>query len=211
MAYAALDKSQNLIRLLHLSPISSAYSEIQGRLSVALLDDQPEYEALSYAWGDSNDTLPINIDGHLLNITKNLHSALKHLQLEDRERVMWADALCINQTDLGERMHQVSMMGSIYGQASQVIVWLGEGWAGSGIAIQFLRVLGEDEKLHLDRLKRPRVNLNGVYPNMPKVCEQVNKLFNVPWWTRVVRSYQPCRCSVGMSIHHNNPSAGSWN
>jgi hypothetical protein len=43
----------------------------------------------------------------------------------DRGRVLWIDALCINQDDDAERVHQVGIMGSIYRQARQVLVWLG--------------------------------------------------------------------------------------
>ncbi|PMD42108.1 hypothetical protein L207DRAFT_621974 [Hyaloscypha variabilis F] len=76
MAYKTLDKFKNLIRLFHLSPASRTTDDIQGRLSVALLDDQPEYETLSYAWGDANDTVPVEIDGCVVPVTKNLYSAL---------------------------------------------------------------------------------------------------------------------------------------
>jgi hypothetical protein len=39
----------------------------------------------------------------------------------DRQRNLWADAVCINQKDHAERM------GHIYAYASSVLVWLGEG------------------------------------------------------------------------------------
>jgi len=193
MVYTTLDGFQNLIRLFHLSPASSATGDIQGRLSVALLDDQPEYEALSYAWGNANDTVAIDIDGCLLPVTKNLYSALKHLQLQEQERTLWVDALCINQADLGERMHQVSLMASIYGQASQVIVWLGDGWDGSELAFKFLGVLGGDDKLHLDPLKSPHVKMTWSHPNISDFYEQVVNFFEVPWWSRVVRRPQSRR------------------
>jgi len=185
MTYAPLDKSHNVIRLLHLSPVSS--NRIHGRFSIALLDDKPEYEALSYAWGDADDTVPVEVEGCSVPITKNLHSALKHLQLEVEERVLWVDALCINQTDLRERMHQVSRMGSVYGQASQVVVWLGEGWDGSYLAMEFLRRLGKDEDLHIDRLIKPCIEVNGLYMDSPELCGQIVRLFNLPWWKRLVR------------------------
>jgi hypothetical protein len=187
MAYSPLNSSQNLIRLLHLSPASNRWGTIHGRFSVALLDDRPVYEALSYAWGDLNDTSLIEVDGHSVPITRNLQSALKHLQLQDQERTLWVDALCINQTDLAERMHQVSLMGSIYGQASPVVVWLGEGWDGSEIAMEFLRRLGEDENLHLDPDKHPSIDVHGLNMCSPELCGNLIQLFDVPWWHRLVR------------------------
>jgi hypothetical protein len=38
---------------------------------------------------------------------------------------IWIDALCINQSDNVEKAIQVPLMGSIYTNARQVIVWLG--------------------------------------------------------------------------------------
>jgi hypothetical protein len=39
---------------------------------------------------------------------------------------LWADALCINQSDPEEKKHQVGQMGTIYGSAELVIGWLPE-------------------------------------------------------------------------------------
>ena len=40
-------------------------------------------------------------------------------------------------------------MAEIYKQASQVIIWLDEGWDGSDLAMEFLRVIGDDASLYL--------------------------------------------------------------
>ncbi|KAL1653251.1 cell separation during budding [Didymella pomorum] len=45
--------------------------------------------------------------------------------MRHKARTVWADALCINQDDLSERAHQVTLMGRIYSQAERVVVWLG--------------------------------------------------------------------------------------
>jgi hypothetical protein len=42
-------------------------------------------------------------------------------------KYIWADAICINQSDPKEVGHQVRQMGSIYSTAERVIVWLGLG------------------------------------------------------------------------------------
>ncbi|PMD67565.1 uncharacterized protein K444DRAFT_690361 [Hyaloscypha bicolor E] len=93
MAYTPLNNSHNVIRLLHLKRASKERDEIQARSSLALLDDRPQYEALSYAWGDANDTRPVEIEDCGIPITKNLYLALKYLRLNNQERVLWVDAL----------------------------------------------------------------------------------------------------------------------
>jgi hypothetical protein len=63
----------------------------------------------------------------VINITHNLHAALQQFRLPNAERVLWADAICINQTDIDEKSTQVPLMKDIYSGASAVLVWLGSG------------------------------------------------------------------------------------
>ena len=143
MAYTPLDPDRRFVRLIHLSPASTEDETIRCRFTVVSLDDEPQYEALSYVWGDGNDTRSIEVDGYSMPTTANLHVALRYLRLRDQAQTLWVDALCNNQSDLRERTQQVSLMCSIYGQASQVVVWLGEGWPGSDMAMEFMRELAE--------------------------------------------------------------------
>ncbi|CAN9260775.1 unnamed protein product [Alternaria alternata] len=84
-----------------------------------------EYEAVSYAWGDPTLKAPVFCDGHIIEVTQNLHTALSHFRYEDRSRFLWADALCINQRDIPERGLQVKQMKRIYENAQEVQIWLG--------------------------------------------------------------------------------------
>ena len=74
----------------------------------------PEFESLSYTWGDPKITEPILVNGHVLNITTNLNAALLALRKTNEERVLWVDAICINQADVQERSEQVLRMRDIY-------------------------------------------------------------------------------------------------
>ena len=49
------------------------------------------------------------------------------MRLEDRERVLWIDAVCIDQTSNEEKSHQVGLMSKIYSLGKCNLVWLGEG------------------------------------------------------------------------------------
>ena len=86
----------------------------------------PSYEALSYAWGDPKCTNNIRIGEAKLGVATNLYVALQYLRSETKPRVLWIDAICINQTDLPERGQQVRIMDSIYRGAECVLAWLGE-------------------------------------------------------------------------------------
>jgi hypothetical protein len=88
---------------------------------------EPEYEALSYAWGDPVFSHPVQekSSGKVLHVTTNLQQALQAIRYEHATRTLWIDAICINQSDLTEKGHQVALMGRIFHDARTVVVWLG--------------------------------------------------------------------------------------
>jgi hypothetical protein len=86
-----------------------------------------QYEALSYVWGSITGDCRVYCDGKLLYVTSNCESALRYLRLKKRSRVLWIDALCINQTSNAEKIRQIPMMGDIYESAARVLLWLGPG------------------------------------------------------------------------------------
>jgi hypothetical protein len=71
----------------------------------------------------------------ILSISQNLDLALRHLRHRSISRLMWIDALCINQADSDEKSIQVTLMGLIYSQADSVIAWLGPEEHDSQIAL----------------------------------------------------------------------------
>src|SRR5690349_17905460 len=112
------------IRLLHLEPASA--DDVHFTLHPARLSEEPSYEAISYCWGDENDTRVVYCEGEPLLITNSLYTGLKQLRHQDTVRVLWADAVCIDQNDISERNVQVGLMSRIYSQPSRVLVWLGD-------------------------------------------------------------------------------------
>ena len=57
------------------------------------------------------------------------------LRYVDRPRVLWIDALCINQNDDSEKEKQVAMMGTIFERAQNVVIWLGSESKDSNLAM----------------------------------------------------------------------------
>ncbi|KAI1100363.1 hypothetical protein F4804DRAFT_336310 [Jackrogersella minutella] len=117
-------------RLLDILPSASKEEPLQLRLQTLRLEDDPDYECLSYVWGNSDedhDVLIVGNDTELrkFKIRKNLHDALRALRHPSQSRTVWADALCINEADNVERGRQVALMGLIYWSASRVNIWLG--------------------------------------------------------------------------------------
>ena len=60
-----------------------------------------------------------------LQVARNLALALEHLRLPSEDRMLWIDAICINQRDLIEKGHQVGRMADIFKPATRIVVWLG--------------------------------------------------------------------------------------
>ncbi|EPE32061.1 hypothetical protein GLAREA_12143 [Glarea lozoyensis ATCC 20868] len=119
------------LRILEVLPGRSGVIECVlhvGRLP----QDNCTYEALSYTWALENrtpqtpTTLPIHCNGLDIAVGVNLANALRRLRMEHVSRMIWADALCINQADIAEKAQQVSRMNLIFQNASQVVIWLGE-------------------------------------------------------------------------------------
>ncbi|KAF4956779.1 hypothetical protein FGADI_3561 [Fusarium gaditjirri] len=130
--------SSSAFRLLELLPSKNWRDPLVGRLVDSDITFQPDYEALSYVWGDITPARYIDLGGLDISITPNLHSALIHLRSPDTVRTLWVDALCINQSVHGERNQQVRIMGDIYKSARQVVVWLGDAADDSHLVFQHL-------------------------------------------------------------------------
>lgn len=74
-------------------------------------------------------------------IYENLHDALMRLRGALKPVIIWTDAICIDQSENGERekRQQLMMMDEIYKSASNVCVWIGNGFRGSTEGMQLAR------------------------------------------------------------------------
>lgn len=134
--------SPRSIRLLHLHrDLLSEDETITGSLEEVNLDTCSTYDAISYTWGDPTPEAVIQCNGRTLLITRNCNEALRRLMRDKLGRTVWVDEICINQDSMEERAHQVELMGTVYRNASKVLVWLGPGTDGSDMAMSMLRRL----------------------------------------------------------------------
>ncbi|KAF4785083.1 hypothetical protein HER10_EVM0002441 [Colletotrichum scovillei] len=92
----------------------------------------PDYDAVSYTWGDENGNSerchPIYTDDHwdIIFQTKNCCDMLRYLRSSRGMKLIWIDAICIDQNNTDERSSQVAKMGQIYSRCSQVWAWMGD-------------------------------------------------------------------------------------
>lgn len=187
--YRPLEKT-NHIRLLKLLPGVKS-QKVDCQLMPVSLDSNPQYEALSYAWGKSQDqhlTNPIWIDNVQVSIQENLYHALLALRKLSQARILWVDAICINQRDLEERGSQIQQMSKIYGQAERVVTWIGLNEGGSLLAMSFIEriynvIFPDGQDNDPEWRKYPMSNLINDPQNM-KSWEALANFCNRRYWTR---------------------------
>ena len=169
--YQPLNAQKSEIRLIYLLPGSA-----EDRISIRLIQvpfvqaKKAQYEALSYTWGSTEDAQSILVrcnshhrsilgrlwqkkdgassddDWSTLQVTKNLAIALRHLRRPEKFRVLWIDAICIDQQNMQERSTEVSRMDEIYRDASRVTVWLGPKSFDSDLAMETLSLLSRHRR-----------------------------------------------------------------
>ncbi|KAL9044815.1 MAG: hypothetical protein Q9214_002074 [Letrouitia sp. 1 TL-2023] len=199
--YSPLQGQQ--IRLLTLLP-GKLNAPIRVRLDTTILakGHVPVYEALSYTWGSLDCPIDIFFDiprgsDQFLPVTQNLGCALQHLRYMDKPRILWIDAVCVNQQDLPERSKQVARMADVYSLAKKVLAWIGPEADNSTYALNTLRDINNvidvdffgmsilpssnvrysDESAWSDKTKTIIYNTEKFMP--------IHHLFGRPWFERL--------------------------
>jgi hypothetical protein len=124
--YTPINSENGEIRVSKLAPGKFDDTLVMHLVARNLSDiSQAPYEALSYVWGTEISSKKAYANDIPITITSNLDCALRHLRLNIVPRILWIDAVSMNQNDTQERNHQAQLMGTIYSRAQSVIVWLG--------------------------------------------------------------------------------------
>ena len=184
------------IRCLELEP-GTGDEELSCRLVPYHLGEiGGKYEALSYTWGNSEKNRTIHVNGQPFKITRNLESALRHLRRPQNERVLWIDALCINQKDMSEVNKCVQRMWAIYEKARNVVVFLGESRFGSDEALHLLfelTCLPVEVRDRHDQITR-LLQDNGRSSQWNALLELMHR----PWWGRawVIQEFAVARKTI---------------
>jgi hypothetical protein len=176
------------IRILLIDPALNRADPLSGKLVHVNLDDNPGYDALSYTWGNPELCHRISLDssGAGLAITANLDLALRRIRGRAPPGTptrIWADGICINQTDVPERNQQVRLMGRIYSQCRVGLIYLGEEAEGSSEIPGFIRRLASG--VASDQGATDHLHSNPLLPNEDDPGWQSLRWFiERPWFLR---------------------------
>ncbi|PHH61451.1 hypothetical protein CDD81_359 [Ophiocordyceps australis] len=170
------------------------------------LQHAQSYEAISYHWGSDfstpyqlaihspyNDSIP-----SVIPITASLEYVLRRLALPNRPRVLWADAICINQVNSRanqEKGQQIQLMPDIYRTAACVQICLGRADANDNVpaALALLRTIA-DYSQYLDDTEHPAGEIGTrlaaergfVLPKPNDPCwAALRSFWRRPWFRRV--------------------------
>lgn len=201
--YEPLDSGPSQTRLLIIQPARSVDAPLRCRVVPHELQDPYEradsYDALSYAWGSSELTQQMWIDEHtVLPITQNLYEALVHLRHCSLERTLWADAVCIDQSNDREKERQIMIMRRIYAHAQCVIVWLGPEADDSTFALHTIR--DANFEVPLD------------YSTAGLRFMSLRALFSRPWFRRIWVTfipYPPPRPKLTIHVDYSGSRSGT--
>ncbi|KAL2060903.1 hypothetical protein VTL71DRAFT_8955 [Oculimacula yallundae] len=205
--YKAFNTHQQEIRLL--KPLPLTEDKVLSFILIencALDEVRNNYVTLSYCAGSPLVTEVVLVNGMKFNAFGNLHHALweviwnweqKGKQLCDL--LLWADQICIDQSNGAERSHQVSQMRDIYASSERVLIVLATKMSAqipnSGMTwmAQVLKELLDTGLVFMDGPFRASYYTTGfrdwlreqvVDANFANGFQDFLELLRSPWWTR---------------------------
>lgn len=173
------------VRILVLHPGSSSdeikcdLKQEEDLVQTSLVEVSP-YEALSYVWGGEENPDYIILGDSRFAVTRNLAEALRYLRYPDSDRMLWVDAICMNQYDIEEKEAQVMSMHCIYKSAKQVIAWLGPPDNASSHAFSVMRAPQKQDKEAVSATITIQLDKDGT----PNEENPFRELMARPYWSR---------------------------
>ena len=210
-------------RLIEVLPSQRPDGALCARIHTRSLEDpdaKASYTALSYTWGDPEDTVPMQVDGKRFDITRNLDAALRrfrddviapangearsstqHAAAGDAapwpSKLLWVDAISIDQSNHGEKSSQVARLPRIYRSAAAILAWLGPPDPDTPLAFSKICAALERYRLLTGPSPPPTIPrwaaamladelmLCDDDPDDATTWAAVQALFDRPWWSRV--------------------------
>ncbi|POS74144.1 HET domain-containing protein [Diaporthe helianthi] len=172
--------AEDAVRILVLEPADHLESPLccsitqQRRDSPSRSVSGCDYSAVSYTWGDCelSHQLLVRTDAQswsCLRITANVDSLLRHFRVPHKARLLWIDAICLNQKDETEKTQQIPLMGRIYNDAKRTRIWLGNDEVDKAQhAFSVIRDIGREDQRKVTR----------------EELECLAEFFSRPWFTR---------------------------
>lgn len=195
-ASVALSDYKSRTRLVELLPGKDGDPVVAKLFAPGAIDSQA-YEALSYVWGARDADETISLNGEPFTVSGNLAHALRCLRPTEggNSRILWIDAICIDQDNNPEKSAQVAFMGQIYREAADVLIFLGEEKDDSTLVMQYLDLpdVEQDEQLFPRGIEcgckegdcRAKNRILHCGFDESRFINAAYAFFKRPWWSRM--------------------------
>ena len=188
LVYSRINGLEGEIRLLRVKEALFRADVVECELITTSLDRCEDFLALSYCWGSDKQNELMLCNGQSHHISTSFNAALKTFResAKTRGRLLWCDAVSIDQDNLAERNEQLPVIRRIYSEADACFVHLGEG--------EQLVTQGLDLMLRLDHLQKyqntpekhgsiPTNALLTLLPSRGHTCwAEYLRVFTSPWF-----------------------------
>jgi hypothetical protein len=185
LQYSPLGKNE--FRLLEITRLKETLGKSWPvcRLFHVLINNAPKYNALSYVWGPQNDreTIAINTSG--FSVSVELCHTLCALFRCTEPRVVWIDAICINQNDDAEKATQIPLMSEIYNRAACVVGWVGRDKDGSDDLMINMDYISDLLSKVKGLVTENTLKDHGLPPKEWRVWMTVDPFLSRPWFRRL--------------------------
>lgn len=178
------------IRLVKIIEAEDNTNPIRCAITTHLLSECPDYDAISYSWGDSDDQTQVFCDEKSISVPSNLSACLLRFRVKKlrTKGPFWVDSICINQSDIAEKNSQVLEMRNIYRRAKRTIIWLGEEDEKSTAGMQFALKLSNNLTAAMDESKKSMLHRLRSFREVPSAFspkwEAFFSLFERSWFKR---------------------------
>lgn len=190
--YQVLSTEQQQIRLLNVMSGRDP-DTLRCKLQCTTLSQaSADYATVSYCWGDSSAKRIILIDEKPVSIGSSAAGVLYRMRSATSDRMLWIDAICIDQNSKTEQAQQVALMGSIYSMSRTNLVWLGDDHGTAGECVDIIQNL----LLGIRRRTRNFQDLwstfySGPFPRLDSAMDSstfvapLSRLFESRWFSRL--------------------------
>ena len=180
--------AQGELRLFILFP-GKRSDPICGTLSTASsVKEAGNFRTLSYEWGNKKSTRLIFTGSGVLRVWEALYNTIIALRDEENATVFWIDALCINQEDDQEKIHQIQMLPQIFQQASRTVAFIAsDGQSDDAIeTLLQIRAKLDGSENWPQKLKRIPESWSGESKPRPDdpIWQSIKQFFDRTWFRR---------------------------
>jgi hypothetical protein len=163
----------------------------RGSLEEFPREGLPYFNALSWCWPGRDEThhaTSFECDGQMFPVSQQLYTLLSNLNPRDAPSSLriWVDFISIDQHSFEEKNAHVGHMHEIYGQARNVIVWLGLPGGDSHLVLDTYKISHLNEALR--RLPSSSVPQSVTPPELPPaedpIWRAIGRLCDQDWFYR---------------------------